>query len=204
MPTFDLPSSDIASAILATARDSQDVSLFNHSVRSYWHARSYAESAGLLGEVPELLIFAATVLHELGASPPAPGRERFEIEGADIAAETLLGLGVSESDTEQVWDAIALHTSAGLAERRGPLPRIVRMGIVADFGRSEGPSRDYQDAVHEKWPRLNLETVLVDNIIERVTDPAAAPRFGMAGVVIHERTVHGISGMEVAARDLGW
>ena len=204
MRTFDVPSSEIATAILATARDSQDVSLFNHSMRSYWHARSFAEAAGLLDQAPEILIFAATLLHALGASAPAPGRERFEIEGADIAAETLLGLGVSESDTEQVWDAIALHTSAGLAERRGPLPRVVRAGIVADFGRAEPPLRDFQDAVHAQWPRLDLETVLVDSIIERAKDPAAAPRFGMAGVVIHERTVHGISGMEIAARDLGW
>ncbi|KAA1400300.1 HD domain-containing protein [Aeromicrobium ginsengisoli] len=204
MRTFDLPSSPIAAAILATSRDNQDASLFNHSMRSYWHARSYAESAGLLDQAPEILIFAATLLHELGASALAPGRERFEIEGADIAAETLLGLGVGESDIEQVWDAIALHTSGGLAERRGALPRVVRVGIVADFGRAEEPQRELQDAVHAEWPRLNLETVLVDNIIERVKDPAAAPRFGMAGVVIHEREVHGITGMEVAARDLGW
>ncbi|KRC66369.1 hypothetical protein ASE12_17350 [Aeromicrobium sp. Root236] len=204
MRTFDLPATPIAAAILTTSRDSQDVSLFNHSMRSYWHARSYAESAGLLDQAPEILIFAATLLHELGASALAPGRERFEIEGADIAAETLLGLGVSEGDTEQVWDAIALHTSGGLAERRGALPRVVRAGIVADFGRAEEPQRELQDAVHAEWPRLNLETVLVDHIIERVNDSAAAPRFGMAGVVIHEREVHGITGMEIAARDLGW
>ena len=133
MRPLTLPSSPIADAALVVARDGEHPSLFNHSVRSYWHARSMAEKEGVLGQLSEDLVFAATMLHDIGAGSKAPGRERFEIEGADIAAGTLLGIGVCDSDVQQVWDAIALHTSAGLAERRGVLPRIVRAGVLADF-----------------------------------------------------------------------
>jgi hypothetical protein len=204
MRTFDLPSSPFAEAVLSAAREDEHPSLFNHSLRSYWHARVIAGKEGVLGQLSDDLLFAATVLHELGAGSRAPGRERFEIEGADIAATTLLGLGVSEADVQQVWDAIALHTSGGLAERRGLLPRVVRSGILADFARATEHERDLQDDLHAAWPRLNLETVLVDSIIARAQTPASLPRYGLPGVVLHERTEHGITAMEAEAREIGW
>jgi len=204
MPAFKLPSSPIAEAALSAARDDEHPSLFNHSVRSYWHARLMAEKEGVLGQLSEDLLFAATMLHEMGAGAKAPGRERFEIEGADIAAGTLLGIGVCDSDVQQVWDAIALHTSAGLAERRGVLPRIVRAGILADFVQAPEESRSFQADLHAGWPRMKLETVLVDSIIARAQGAAALPHYGMPGVLVHERTAHGITDTERAARELGW
>jgi HD domain-containing protein len=204
MRTLKVPSSPIADAAMSAARDDAHPSLFNHSVRTYWHARSIAEKEGVLGQLSEDLLFAATMLHDMGASARAPGRERFEIEGADIAAGTLLGIGVCETDVEQVWDAIALHTSAGLAERRGVLPRIVRAGVLADFVPAAEESERFQADLHAAWPRLNVETVLVDSIIARAQGAAALPHYGMAGVIRHERTAHGITDAERAARELGW
>jgi hypothetical protein len=189
---------------LSAARHDAHPSLFNHSVRTYWHARLIAEHEGVLDELSDDLLFAATMLHDMGAGAQAPGRERFEIEGADFAARTLLGIGVGETDVAKVWDAIALHTSAGLAERRGLLPRIVRAGILADFLPAPEASRRFQADLHSGWPRMNVETVLVDAIIARPQEPAALPRYGMGGVLLHERTAHGSTGTENAARELGW
>ena len=163
-----------------------------------------AEKEGVLGQLSEDLLFAATMLHDIGAGSKAPGRERFEIEGADIAAGTLLGIGVCDSDVQQVWDAIALHTSAGLAERRGVLPRIVRAGVLADFARVPEESRGFQADLHADWPRMDVETVLVDSIIARAQGPTALPHYGMPGVLVHERSAHGTTDAERAARELGW
>ena len=204
MRTFELPTSPVATAALEIARTNEDPSLVNHSLRSYWHARRIAEREGVMARLSGDLLFAATVMHELGAGAMAPGRERFEIEGADLAAKALLELGVDESDAEQVWDAIALHTSGGLAERRGLLPRVVRAGILSDFSRAADEARDYQDALHARWPRRNIEKVLADSIIEHVSEPAAAPRYGLTGVLIHERTYHGLTSMEEAAQQFEW
>jgi hypothetical protein len=204
MRTFHLPASPIARAVLTVAHDVAQPELLNHSVRSYWHARRIAEEQGALPGLSDDLLFAATVLHDMGATAKAPGRERFEIEGADIAASTLLAFGVDEADAQRVWDAIALHTSAGLADRRGPLPRIVRAGILADFRLATGAERQFQDDLHAVWPRMDLEIVLVENIIARAQSSAALPRYGFGGVLLHERTAHGITDMEAAARALGW
>jgi quercetin dioxygenase-like cupin family protein len=204
MHTFHMPESPIARAVLTVVHDVARPELLNHSVRTYWHARRIAEEQGELREVSEDLLFAATMLHEMGATARAPGRERFEIEGADIAAGALLALGVDEADAQHVWDAIALHTSAGLADRRGPLPRIVRAGILADFRPATGAARQFQNDLHAAWPRMDLEIALVDNIIGRARSSAALPRYGFGGVLFHERTAHGITGMEAAARARGW
>ena len=158
----------------------------------------------MLAELSEDLLFGATVLHEMGVSDKAPGRERFEIEGADIAANVLLACGIDEADVQQVWDAIALHTSAGLAERRGLLPRLVRTGVLADFHLASGPARERQDDLHAAWPRIELETTLIDQIVARGSSASALPRYGFGGVLLHERTAHGTTEMEAAARALGW
>ncbi|HXL90101.1 MAG TPA: hypothetical protein VN969_14215 [Streptosporangiaceae bacterium] len=41
----------------------------------------------------------------------------------------------ADFDPDLVWEAIALHTSPGLAERRGALAHLTRAGIGMDFGR---------------------------------------------------------------------
>jgi hypothetical protein len=204
MQTFHLPVSSVAREVFTTLHGVAHPALFNHSLRSYWHARRIAEEQGALRALSEDLLFAATMLHEMGATEKAPGRERFEIEGADIAASMLLALGVEEADVQHVWDAIALHTSAGLADRRGLLPRIVRAGILADLRRATGAERQFQDDLHAACPRMELERVLVDSIIARAQSAAALPPYGFGGVLRHERTVHGITAMEAEARALAW
>jgi hypothetical protein len=203
MRTFILPSTPIARAVLVIARDAAHPTLLNHSLRTYWLARGIAEERGVLSKLSDDLLFAATVMHELGATAKASGRERFEIEGADIAAGALLDLGVEESDAQQVWDAIALHTSSGLAERRGLLAGIVRAGILADFQPAPAAQQALQDGLHATWPRFDLETRLVDSILSRAQTTQALPQYGFGGVLFHERTTHGVTEIEAAAWALG-
>src|SRR5881396_2298620 len=50
----------------------------------------------------EDLLFAATVMHDLGLGEHASGEARFEVEGADLAAAVLRQHGVAEPDIDQV------------------------------------------------------------------------------------------------------
>ena len=84
------------------------------------------------------------------------------------------------------------------------LQHLVRAGILADFIRAPEESRSYQADLHAAWPRMNLETVLVDSIIARADGAVALPHYGMPGVLVHERTAHGITDIEGAAQQLGW
>jgi hypothetical protein len=113
------------------------------------------------------LLFAATVLHDLGTGALAKGEARFEVEGADLAADVLRGHGVAEPDIDRVWEAIALHTSPGIAKRRGLLAYLTREGVGIDFGRHPEIVSAWAPRIHAAYPRLAMVRSLVDAIVER-------------------------------------
>jgi len=55
----------------------------NHSVRSWAFARLLAEHESMAHEVDDALLFAATVLHDIGLRHDARAPVRFEVDGAD-------------------------------------------------------------------------------------------------------------------------
>ena len=106
----------------------------NHSFRSYLFARLLARHKGMRPDhdFGDELLYLVCVLHDLGLTEHANGKQRFEVDGADAAVEFLSGQGVSSSDIDVVWQAIALHTSGGIAERRGPICQLTG-GIALDI-----------------------------------------------------------------------
>src|SRR6185295_8197560 len=118
-----LPTGPLVDASLALVRATESRPIVDHSIRTFLFARLLAEHEGCLNdaEYDEELLFAATVMHDLGLGEHAPGQARFEVEGADLAAGVLRKQGVAEADVDQVWEAIALHACIGIADRRGLL-----------------------------------------------------------------------------------
>lgn len=190
-PAPALPDSPVArrAVELVRARESEPVA--QHSIRSYLFAVLLAAHDGLRAGTdfdPDLL-FHACVLHDLGTSPSAPGQERFEIEGADMAAEFLTDHGYGARETDAVWEAIALHTSPGIAERRGALAYLTRGGVGADFGLGADFVTEAQgEAVHARHPRMDMATALVDDIVRHAArGPRTATRYTLAGELSRER-----------------
>jgi hypothetical protein len=183
-----LPTGPLSDAILTVVQETEVPAVANHSVRSFFFARGIAERDGLAcdGE----LLFAATVMHDLGTGSLAKGEARFEVEGADLAAELLREHGVGEAEVDQVWEAIALHTSAGIAERRGGLAYLTRAGVGADF-------RATDERMLAEYPHLDLPTRLVDAIVERAERSAAASApFTVGGELLRERRASGVTRLE--------
>lgn len=114
-----LPAGSLVDAALSLVRETVDKPIVDHSLRSFFFARLTAQQQGLLTEAAydEDLLFAATVMHDLGLGTLATGSARFEVEGADLAAGLLAEHGVPDGDIGRVWEAIALHSSLGLADR---------------------------------------------------------------------------------------
>src|SRR6266699_5570548 len=125
-----LPAGPLAHASLALVRISESQPIVDHSIRSFLFARLVADEEGCLSDAAydEDLLFAATVMHDLGLGKHAQGQARFEVEGADLAAEVLRQHGVAGPDIDRVWEAIALHSCHGLAERRGLLTYLTYKG----------------------------------------------------------------------------
>ncbi|MDT0344824.1 HD domain-containing protein [Streptomyces litchfieldiae] len=205
-----LPDLPTARRAVEHAQSHESEPVANHSVRSYLFAVLLAEHQGLRAgaDFDADLLFHACVLHDLGTSPSAPGQERFEVEGADMAADFLTAQGYGTRDVDLVWEAIALHTSPGIAERRGPLARLTRGGIAGDFGIGVDFVTDAQaEAVHLRHPRLNMASALVDDIVTHAArSPRNAPRFTIAGELVRERGERGggPTTLEIATRASRW
>ncbi|MFI8992305.1 nuclear transport factor 2 family protein [Streptomyces antimycoticus] len=174
---FSLPASDLAVAAMGLASEAAPPFVYNHSVRSYLYAREVSAAKGLKAgtDYDDELVFLSCILHDLGVTDRANGNQRFEVDGADAAASFLRAYGVDETRTQTVWNAIALHTSDGLAHRFGPVEGVAQIGIAADI---LGRDRDlmpegFADRVHAVWPRHDLGYTLAEAIAVQVRDNPA-------------------------------
>jgi hypothetical protein len=127
------------------------------------------------------------------------------VEGADLAAELLTRHGVTARDVDRVWEAIALHSSPGIAERRGLLAYLTREGIRMDFGHKAEVVMSQGQRIHAEYPRLNMVKSLTDSIVAHAArSTAAAPRYSLPAELARERKEHGVSSMELAASSSPW
>ena len=205
--SLDLPAGPVAEAALTLVRSSESTPIVNHSLRSFFFAHLLAAREGCEQDAAydRDLLFAATVMHDLGTGALAKGDARFEVEGADLAAAVLREHGVRESDVDRVWEAIALHTSPGIARRRGLLSYLTREGVGADFGLNPEIAAALAPQIHAAYPRLMMVRSLVDAIVERAArSPAASPRYSIGGELLRERQANGITSMELAAASTPW
>ncbi|WP_181188440.1 HD domain-containing protein [Actinopolyspora mortivallis] len=132
--------------------------LLRHCERTYVFGRLATDAAGL--RVREDLAYVAALLHDLGLTERYGGRRRFEVEGAEVAYDWARSGGLADEEACVVWDAIALHTSMGIAERKSPECALVHWGAGTDI---HGGGLD------------RLDPVLVDEVL------AAFPRDGFVG-----------------------
>jgi HD domain len=183
---MELPDTDIACAAKQFVFDASPTFVANHSLRSYLFARELATAKGLKRDVDydDELVFLSCILHDLGVTESANGDQRFEIDGADAAAGFLRDHGVQEARVTTVWQAIALHTSIGLAHKFGAEQAIAQLGIGADI---VGTDRHllppgFADRVHASWPRLDVGYALAEVIARHVEhNPAKGPPLTFPG-----------------------
>ena len=179
-----LPTGPLADASLAIARSSVNRSILDHSIRSFLFARLLADEEGSLhdADYDEDLLFAATVMHDLGLGEHATAEARFEVEGADLAAAVLRKHSVNEADVDRVWEAIALHSSVGIAQRRGLLTYLTHKGVFIDAGRITDAIADrLRQEVLNVYPRPAGDRSIADAIIAHATrSEAAAPPGSLA------------------------
>lgn len=113
-------------------------------------------------------LFAAAMFHDMGTCAAHDHDQRFEVCGADAAVDYMQTHGnFDQSSQRKVWEAIALHTSPGIAERMGPLTRTVRMAVKADFGNEIYRSlldEGLLESTEVLLPRGKIEKVLGDCI----------------------------------------
>ena len=186
-----LPSGPVPRAALALARELEPDHLLHHSVRSWVFARVAAATRGwrVGTDFDDTALFVACVLHDTGLHAPARGDRRFEVEGADLARSFALDQGLPRATADTVWDAVALHTSVGIAEHKQAEVALARAGIAMDFGQdAHTVPDDLAAAVAAELPRLGLTPRLVDAIVADAHGATGrAPAASLAWLFVQER-----------------
>lgn len=189
--SIDLPDSALCRASEEHARTLSPPFLFNHAMRSFVFANAAGESMGW--RYDRELLFAATVLHDLGLTGAVPAQERFEVEGADAAEHFLAGHGLARDGLALVWDAIALHTTQTIPQRKAPEIALCQLGTAIDVGYAplhllpEGLAAE----TLARFPRLDFKRAFVA-LLASLHDRNPAAAAASAPVAdVGERHVHG-------------
>lgn len=126
-----IPDSQLAREITELVRDTESELLYRHSLRCYCWGCLAGRRKGLKYDAE--LLFAASMFHDLGLTARYESSQlRFEVDGANAARDFLRGHGISESDIETVWNAVALHTTPGIPQFMRPEIALVQAGAGMD------------------------------------------------------------------------
>ncbi len=173
-----IPDSHICKKATDIVRKCEPDFLFNHSVRSYLFGLAVGQNIGLTPD--RELLYLACILHDIGLTPEHDGVESFELQSSRAARSFLEQEEQAEDRIELVHEAIALHTSAGIAGLREPEIALTHFGTGFDVlgVRSEDVSSSTKKTIVEHWPRENFKdqfAKLLDGEVDRKPNCHMAP-----------------------------
>lgn len=162
-----IPDSKLAQDATDLIRDTTPPLIFHHSRRVYLFGSLQAAALGLSPD-PELL-YVAALFHDTGlVAPYRSDDQRFEMDGADQARAFALAHGLSESEADTAWTAVALHTTPEVPYGMAPEIAATTAGVETDvLGMRLGNiTRAQIDAVTAAHPRPDFKR----QILEAFTD----------------------------------
>jgi hypothetical protein len=128
---FEVPNTPLARAVADFAADVYPPFLANHCQRSYDLATLIA-NAGHVSVDLEVL-YAAIKLHDVGLVQQFHSSSaRFEVASADAARSFVSDHGLSPKRSQDVWDAVVLHGTGGIAAHKTVETFVTADGIGRD------------------------------------------------------------------------
>lgn len=158
-----IPDSALAAEATTIIRDTTTELIYHHSRRVYLFGALQAEARGLHPDAE--LLYVAAMFHDTGlVAPYRRADQRFELDGADVAAEFLSSHGIPELARSQVWTAIALHTTPEIPYRMDDVVAATTAGVETDvLGlRLDVIGRDRIAAVTEAHPRSDFKRAILE------------------------------------------
>lgn len=170
-----IPDTELCNAAVDLLEASSPEFLCTHCLRTYIFGSLAVRGIGR-SVVDEEAVFCGAVLHDLGLVPPYLGENRFEVDGADAAREFCSKHQVSPERADLVWEAIALHTSPGIATRMAAEIALVHLGAgleLLGLGLDQVPPKVVEEVL-DKYPRLNFKAEFRNLLVEHCRrNPAA-------------------------------
>lgn len=136
------------------ARASLPRVIVDHACRVFVFASLVARRAGETLDAD--VLYVAAMYANMGLSPAyCRSTERYEIDSADAAQAFLLRHHTSQHLRDEVWCAIALHTTPGVAARVSPLARALASAVSTDLMATgfDAYSADERHALLAAYPR---------------------------------------------------
>ncbi|PWV50822.1 HD domain-containing protein [Chitinophaga sp. S165] len=162
-----IPDSTIARQATELLREHGTEFLYNHSIRTFLFASLNGEQKKIPYD-PELL-YVSSAFHDLGLTPhySSPDK-RFEIDGANAARDFLRSHGLPPQVLQLVWDAVALHTSPGIAEHKEAEVALLNYGVALDVvGRGyEHLSESHREDIIKQYPRTDFKKTIIPTFFE--------------------------------------
>jgi len=152
----DLPETRLIVRAFDFAREHMPDYLFHHVTRSWIFATRIAAREAIAYDAE--VVAVATLLHDIGLTPRGDGPNRFEVNGAAIAATFVRELGFDARRAQLVWDSVALHVTHSISLFKETEVALCSRGIGVDFGTPDFAlfSSDEIDAIVAAVPRLNM------------------------------------------------
>ena len=128
---FEMPDSAMAQAATEFMRNVESDLLFHHSSRVFLFGALCGKQQALRVDLE--LLYISAMFHNVGLTDAhRQSHLRFEVDGADAARRFLRSYRVAEHEIAEVWDAVALHTSPGIAEHKPPMVALLSAGVQTD------------------------------------------------------------------------
>lgn len=160
------PDSELAREAAALVERIHTKPLLNHVHRTWWFAEFIGKKRQM--KYDRELVFLASLLHDLGLSEQYAADKRFEVDGADAASRFLHAHDYPTTKVDVVWDAIALHACADIADQKEPEVALVHFGAHVDvLGlRKDEISPQLIDDTLALYPRVGFKNAFTQALAE--------------------------------------
>ena len=129
---IDIPDGAMARAATDQIRSSESALMFHHSLRAFLFGALTGYRENLQFDAERL--YVAAMFHNVGLNAKYHRSPyRFEVDGANAARDFLRQHAVADCLVDEVWAAIALHTTPGIPEHMSPLVALTCAGVQMDI-----------------------------------------------------------------------
>ena len=170
-----IPDTALCNAAVDLLEASSPEFLCRHCLRTYIFGSLAVRGLGR-SVIDEEAAFCAAALHDLGLVPAYQRDNRFEVDGADAARQFCSKHQVPPERADLVWEAIALHTSPGIATRLADEIAVVHLGAGLElFGLGlDQVQPQIVEEVLDRYPRMNFKTEFRKLLVEQCRNNPAA------------------------------
>lgn len=172
---LNIPDSELAKKATALVTEVSPRFLVNHCIRAYLFGAALGLRDGMIFD--NEVLYLAAIMHDLGLTASFDGPNPFELEGARAARSFLLDHHYDARKADLIHEAIALHTSVGVAVRREAEVALVQSGSGLDVVglRFQDLSGVMIKEIVTAYPRLQLKKQLIPLAQQKVQGKPGCP-----------------------------